>query len=92
MSEFRLSKTHTMSREALRETARSLAERLEAQHGMRAHWQGDDVVAIKGSGLDARLSIDDRQIEVNVRLGFLASPFQGRLRAEIQRYLDDNIS
>lgn len=92
MSEFRLSKTHTMSREALRETARALADRLEAQHGMQAHWQGEDNVAIKGSGLDGRLSIDDRQIEVNVKLSFLASPFQGKLRAEIQRYLDDNIS
>lgn len=91
MSEFRLSKTHSMSREDLRDTARALADRLEAQHGLRSTWQGDDVVAVKGSGLDARLEIDDREIAVNVKLSLLASPFQGKLRAEIQRYLDDNI-
>lgn len=92
MSGFRLSKTHSMPREELRETARALANRLESQHGMRARWQGEDVVAITGSGVEGRLSIDDRQVEVDVRLGLLASAFQGRLRAEIQRYLDDNIS
>lgn len=92
MSEFRLSKTHTMSREALRETARTLADRLKAQHGMQADWQGDDVVAIRGSGLHGRLAIDDERIEVKVKLSFLASPFRGRLQTEIQRYLDDHIS
>ena len=92
MSAFRLSKTHSMPREDLRETARALASRLEAQHGMRARWQGEDVVAIKGSGVEGRLSIDDGEIAIDVKLGMLASAFQGRLRAEIQRYLDDNIS
>ncbi|MFN2287075.1 MAG: polyhydroxyalkanoic acid system family protein [Chromatocurvus sp.] len=92
MSTFHVSKSHSMPREELRETARALADRLRAQHGMRASWQGDDVVAIKGSGFEGRLSIDDQQIKVDVRLGMLASAFQGRLRAEIQRYLDDNIS
>lgn len=92
MSAFSLSKTYTMPRDELRETARALAERLESQHGMRAQWQGDDVVAIKGSGVEGRLSIDESRIAVDVRLGMLASAFQGRLRAEIQRYLDDNIS
>lgn len=92
MSAFRLCKKHSMPREELREAARALADRLQTQHGMRASWQGDDVVAIKGSGVDGRLSIDDQQIEIDVRLGMLASAFQGRLRAEIQRYLDENIS
>lgn len=92
MSAFRLSKTHSMPREELRETARALADRLETQHGMRARWQGEDVVAIKGSGVEGRLSIDDREIAVDVKLGMLASAFQGRLRAEIQRYLDEHIS
>lgn len=92
MSGFHLSKTHSMPRDELRATARALADRLEAQHGMRAQWQGDDVVAIRGSGVEGRLSIDDRRVDVDVKLGLLASAFQGRLRAEIQRYLDDNIS
>jgi putative polyhydroxyalkanoate system protein len=81
-----------MPREALRERARSLAERLESRHHMRARWLGDDVVAIKGSGVEGQLSIDDTQVAVDVKLGLLAAPFQGKLRSEIQRYLDEHIS
>lgn len=92
MAEFSLSKNHSMQRAELRDTARALAERLEAQHGMQAKWQGEDVVAIKGSGLEGRLSIDDRHIQIDIKLGLLASAFQGKLRAEIQRYLDEHIS
>lgn len=92
MSAFRLKKAHSMSREELRDTARALADRLESQHGLQARWHGEDVVAITGSGLDGCLSINDDEIEISVKLGLLVSAFKGKLQAEIQRYLDENIS
>jgi hypothetical protein len=47
---------------------------------------------MKGGGIDGKLSFHDGLVDVSVRLGLLASAFQGPLRAEVQRYLDEMIS
>ncbi len=72
-------------REAVR-----LAKSLERQHGVRSRWEGD-TVRIKGAGVDGRLSFHDDLVDVSVKLGLLASAFQGVLRAEVQRYLDEHV-
>lgn len=92
MASFRLSKPYTMPKSALRSAARDLADRLEARHGLRAQWQGNDEVSIKGAGVEGRLTIDRESVDVSVKLGLLASAFQGVLRSEIQRYLDEHVS
>lgn len=80
-----------MPREELRAAAQGLADELEQKHGVRSQWQGDSV-RIKGSGVDGLLSFEDGVVDVSVKLGLLASAFQGRLKAEVQRYLDEHIS
>jgi putative polyhydroxyalkanoate system protein len=92
MAGFRLQKPYSMPEEKVREAAEGLAHRLEREHGVRSSWQGDSVVKIKGSGIDGKLSFHQGNIDVSVKLGFLASAFQGVLRSEVQRYLDEHIS
>ncbi len=91
MPGFRLSKPYTMPREELREAAEGLALQLERQHGVRSRWEGDRV-SIKGAGVDGMLSIEDDVVDVSVKLGLLASAFQGILKAEVQRYLDEHVT
>jgi len=92
MASFRLRKATTQSRPELRATAAALAAELEAAHGVQARWESDDVVAIRGAGVEGRLVLADDAVEVSVRLGLLASAFQGPLKAEIERYLDAHVS
>ena len=91
MAGFRLQKPYSMPKEEVREAAEGLAKKLEREHGVRYRWQGD-TVSIRGAGIDGRLSFHDGLIDVSVKLGFLASAFQGVLRSEVQRYLDEHIS
>lgn len=91
MAGFRLQKPYSMPKEEVREAAEGLAKKLQREHGVRYRWQGD-TVSIRGSGIDGRLSFHDGLIDVSVKLGFLASVFQGALRSEVQRYLDEHIS
>ncbi len=91
MPGFQLSKPYTMPRDELREAAQGLALQLERQHGVRSRWEGD-TVTITGAGVDGRLSIEDSVVDVSVRLSLLASAFQGLLKAEVQRYLDEHVS
>jgi putative polyhydroxyalkanoate system protein len=88
---FRLSKPYTMPKDELREAAEGLARQLEDQHGVHYQWQGD-TVRIKGAGVEGLLSIEDGVVDVSVRMGLLASAFQGVLKAEVQRYLDEHVS
>lgn len=92
MAGFRLQKPYTMCKDKVREAAEGLAARLEREHGVRSRWQGDSVVSIKGSGIDGKLSFADGHIDVSVKLGLLAGAFQGVLRSEMQRYLDEHIT
>ena len=91
MAGFRLTKAYTMSKEDIRDAAQGLAENLERDHGVRSRWDGD-TVRIKGAGVDGKLAFHDGLIDVSVRLGMLTSMFQPVLKAEVQRYLDENIS
>ncbi len=91
MAGFRLTKPYTMSKEEIREAAIGLAKNLENTHGVRSMWEGD-TVKIKGAGVNGKLSFDNGLVDVSVKLGLLASAFQGVLKSEMQRYLDEHIS
>ena len=91
MAGFRVTKPYTMSKEEVREAAQGLASSLEREHGVRSSWQGD-TVRIRGAGVDGKMSFHDGLIDVNVRLGLLASMFEYTLKQEVQRYLDEYVS
>ena len=91
MPGFRLTKPYTMSKEEVREAAEGLAKELERDHGVRSRWEGDSV-RIKGAGVDGEMSFHDGLIDVNVKMGLLASMFEPVLRSEVQRYLDSHVS
>lgn len=91
MAHFKIRRRYTMPRGEVREAARELASRIEREYGLRARWRGDSVT-MTGRGVDGTMSLDDEEIEVSVKLGMLASLFESRLKKEVQRYLDENIT
>jgi putative polyhydroxyalkanoate system protein len=90
VASFRLTKPYTMPKNELREAAEGLAEQLQHDHGVRYRWEGD-TVHITGAGVEGRLSFHDSLVDVSVRMGLLASAFQGILKSEVQRYLDSHV-
>ncbi|WP_232334868.1 polyhydroxyalkanoic acid system family protein [Pseudohalioglobus lutimaris] len=86
-----MTKPYTMPKEEIRAAAEGLADSLGREHGVRSRWEGDRV-KIKGAGVDGELSFHDGLIDVSVRLGLLTSMFEGTLRREVQRYLDEHIT
>lgn len=91
MAQFRITKPYTMSREEVREAAEGLAASLEDEHGVSSRWEGE-TVHIKGAGVDGRMSFHDDLIDVEVKLGLLASMFERTLKKEVQRYLDEHVT
>jgi len=91
MGGFRIKKPYTMSEQQVRKAAEGLAKELEREHGVYSWWEGNTVY-ITGAGVDGQMCYDDGMIDVSVRLGLLASIFEGVLRSEVNRYLDRHVT
>ncbi|WP_371370071.1 polyhydroxyalkanoic acid system family protein [Pseudomonas sp. QL9] len=87
MSRIHVERSHSLGREAAREKAQKLAEKLSREHGVSYEWQGD-VLTFKRSGVDGRIEVDDDRVAVEVKLGLLLSAMGGMLKGEIERALD----
>ncbi len=91
MAGFRITKPYTMPRDEVRAAAEGFAAELEREYGVRSKWS-DNSVRIKGAGVDGELSYADGLIDVSVKLGLLTSMFEGKLKREVQRYLDEHVT
>ena len=91
MAGFKLSRPYSMPREEVRTAAEGLAEQLSDEHGLACQWRGD-CVHLNGKGIQGRLDFSGDTVDVDVKLGLLASAFQGVLKREVNRYLDEYIS
>ncbi len=47
-----------------------------------------DSIHFSGPGYEGEVSVNDREVVGNIRLGLLARPFRRQLEAEILRHLD----
>ncbi len=91
MAGFKLSRPFSMSRDAVRDAAQGLAEQLTHEHGLDCRWRGD-CVHLSGKGVNGKMDFSGDTIDVDVKLGLLASAFQGLLKREVNRYLDEYVS
>ncbi|WP_438951759.1 polyhydroxyalkanoic acid system family protein [Porticoccus sp.] len=91
MSHIQLERNHTMEKEQVRAMTEELGQKLKAKHGGDYCWE-DDTVHYKHSGIDARVSFDDKTIRVDVKLGLLMGAFRGMIESEVTKYLDEKFA
>lgn len=91
MGRFTISKPYTMPRKEIRAAAEELADRISQKHGVQPRWKGDSV-SMAGKGIEGSVNFEGNTIDVSVKLGLLASPFEGVVKREIQQYLDKHIT
>lgn len=91
MGRFTISKPFTMPRDEIRAAAQELAEQVSQKHGVRPRWDGDSV-SMKGRGIEGSINFEGKTIDVSVKLGMLASAFEGAIKREIQKYLDQYVT
>ncbi|MCQ4259913.1 polyhydroxyalkanoic acid system family protein [Stutzerimonas stutzeri] len=87
MARIIVERTHTLGREAAREKAEQLAAKLAADYGARCEWQGD-VLAVRRSGADGRIEVEEDRVRVLLNLGLLLSAMGSSVQAQIERALD----
>ncbi|MGE8097351.1 polyhydroxyalkanoic acid system family protein [Pseudomonas fluorescens] len=87
MAHISVERTHGLGKEAAREKADKLAEKLAAQYGLEPQWSGD-TLNLKRSGVKGAVYVGDTSIRVDVELGLLMSAMSGTIKSEIERALD----
>ncbi|POA30118.1 MULTISPECIES: polyhydroxyalkanoic acid system family protein [unclassified Pseudomonas] len=87
MAHISVERTHGLGKEAAREKADKLAEKLATQYGLEPQWSGD-TLNLKRSGVKGAVYVGDTSIRVDVELGLLMSAMSGTIKSEIERALD----
>jgi putative polyhydroxyalkanoate system protein len=92
MSRIYLQRAHELDAKTLRKRAESLARQLRGEFGGNYRWEGNTVHYNYSGGIDARLTLQEDDILVDVKLGVLMLMVKKRLEKEIQRYLEEHLS
>ncbi|NBA94087.1 polyhydroxyalkanoic acid system family protein [Pseudomonas sp. R5(2019)] len=87
MTQISVERKHSLGREAARQKAEVLVEKLSKQYDLKAHWNGD-TLEVKRSGANGTIQIGEDSIKVELKLGMMLSMMGGTIKSEIERALD----
>jgi putative polyhydroxyalkanoate system protein len=88
MLDIAIERSHPLTPQQARQAAETFAEHLANRHEISYRWEGDSL-HFQRSGIDGQIELVPGSIRVNVRLGWLLTPFKQRLEQEIHRHLDE---
>ena len=87
MARISVERAHGLGKEAAREKADKLAQKLSDQYGLEPQWSGD-TLNLKRSGVKGAVHVANDSIRVDVELGLMMSAMSGMIKAEIEKALD----
>lgn len=92
MAKIELSKQHTLGKDAARQRAEQMANKLKDKLGIEWAWAGDSIKfeAKQGAakGAKGRVDVTDSKITVIVELTLLQSAFKGMVESRVKEQLD----
>jgi len=89
MAEINIRRKHGKTHSAARTAAEHMASELKEEFDLDYAWDGD-VLRFKRSGLTGKLAIDEEEVVLNIRLGFLLSALKPKIEREVHKFFDEN--
>jgi putative polyhydroxyalkanoate system protein len=93
MATIDIRRSHTLEKDEARKRAEALAKSMEEKLGIRWHWDGDrirfDVPAGAAKGASGTVSVDPKDVRVEVDLPFLLRAVKGTVESKINQKLDE---
>jgi len=87
----RIRRSHKLGIEEARNRADRIAADLQQQFSLKSAWQGD-ALHVRGNGVTGQLTVDDQNIELDVRLGFALKLMEGPIRSAIEKMIDEELA
>ncbi|MCY1395411.1 putative polyhydroxyalkanoic acid system protein [compost metagenome] len=87
MTQISVERKHSLGREAAKQKAAVLVEKLSREYGLQARWDGD-TVKVERSGANGTVKIGDDTIRIDLKLGMMLSIMGPSIKSEIERSLE----
>ncbi len=87
----KIRRSHNLGLEEARNRADRIAADLHQQFSLRSDWRGD-ALHVQGNGVSGQLVVDERSIELDVRLGFALKLMEGPIRSAIEAMMDEELA
>lgn len=87
MSDIHARKTHNLTLAEAKQTAQKLADQLQKEFQLDSQWQGNTLNFTR-SGVKGKLDVTDKDVTVDISLGFMLKAFKGKIQAEIDKNID----
>ena len=91
MSDISIRRAHALNHKQARQAADKMAKKLEEAFDMEFEWDGD-TLNFRRSGVDGELTLHDKEVQIDVRLGFLLAMMRPKIEASIMENLDKAFS
>jgi putative polyhydroxyalkanoate system protein len=87
MADIEIRRVHNLGMKAARVAADEMAAHLGRKFDLKGTWQGN-VLRFERPGVSGFLSIDDKDLDLSVSLGFLLKAMRGSIESAIRHELD----
>lgn len=91
MSRISIRRQHTLAHDDAVAAADSIAAQLKSEYGIQSHWEGDTLHFERASATGT-LRLAPKELQLEVRLGFLLTAFSDSIHRAIERTLDEQLS
>lgn len=92
MSRIYIQRDHELDGKTLQKRVERLARQLQDEFGGDYRWEGRTMHYRYSGGIDARLTVEEQDVLVDVKLGVLMLMMKKRLQQEIEHYLDKHLA
>ncbi|MES2150974.1 MAG: polyhydroxyalkanoic acid system family protein [Pseudomonadota bacterium] len=82
MAEISIVQEHRLTPQKARDAAQKVAEKLAQDYDLEWEWEGD-VLLFERSGVQGSLTLEAKQAEIFIKLGFLMSAFATTIEAKV---------
>lgn len=82
MADISIVQAHSLSPEKARAAAQQVADKMARDYDLACAWS-DNVLTFERSGVQGALTLQERQAEMVIKLGFLMSAFSSTIEAKV---------
>jgi putative polyhydroxyalkanoate system protein len=87
MPKFEVDIPHSLAPDEAKQRIASATGKLEQQYGATCTWQGEKELLVSRKGLDARVSIEEQRVHIDLNLGFMLVPLANAIKGGIAKEL-----
>ena len=82
MADISIVQAHSLTPKKARDAAQRVADKIAQDYDLECVWDGD-ILRFERSGVEGSLTLEKRQAQMHIKLGFLYSAFSSRIESKV---------